>query len=101
LGGVAVLTIATERVYTVPLVIAPPTINKYYALDLAPRPAAPQAPAPGLDRHAVLLGECPVRRQLIAGQKAFDVGGCVGLVQTELASRRSAAPMRRGRSWTP
>ena len=26
----------TERVYTVPLVIAPPTINKYYALDLAP-----------------------------------------------------------------
>jgi polyhydroxyalkanoate synthase len=26
----------TERVHTVPLVIAPPTINKYYALDLAP-----------------------------------------------------------------
>ena len=26
----------TERVHTVPVVIAPPTINKYYALDLAP-----------------------------------------------------------------
>jgi polyhydroxyalkanoate synthase len=26
----------TARVHTVPLVIAPPTINKYYALDLAP-----------------------------------------------------------------
>jgi polyhydroxyalkanoate synthase len=26
----------TERVYTVPVVIAPPTINKYYVLDLAP-----------------------------------------------------------------